>query len=170
MSNTQIVIGPNASLTATQALWVMASISAVALTVAAGFAVMGFWPILPFAGLELSALGAALWVSLRRNRYREVLVFDEQRVRIGFGWMGQGASAEIDWARGFTRVLLEQGLSRNSHSRLLLTSSGQSVQVGRCLSDDEREQLHGRIKNLLPPHWCASAGAVSHPGGAQAPV
>ena len=34
---------------------------------------MGFWPVVPFAGLEVGALGAAFWVSMRRNRYREVL-------------------------------------------------------------------------------------------------
>lgn len=153
MSDTQIVIGPNASLSTRQAALVLASVSFVGLTVAVGFALIGFWMILPFAGLELAALGTALWVSLRRNRYREVLRFERDRVRVGFGWMGQGASAEIDWARGFTRVVLEAGSNRNSHNRLYLTSSGQRIGIGRCLTDVEREALYRRIKGLLPPVW-----------------
>ena len=167
MSETQIIIGPNASLSVRQAVLVLASVSFVALTVAVGFTLMGFWPILPFAGLELAALGAALWVSLRRNRYREVLGFEGGRVTVGFGWMGQGASAEIDWARPFTRVVLEPGATRNRHNRLVLTSSGQRIVIGRCLTDAEREALHARIKSLLPPVWSARLAEVPDEGSAQ---
>lgn len=170
MSETQIIIGPNASLSVRQAALVLASVSFVALTVAVGFTLMGFWPILPFAGLELAALAGALWVSLRRNRYREVLGFEQDRVRVGFGWIGQGASAEIDWARSFTRVVLEPGETRNSHNRLYLTSSGQRIAIGRCLTDAEREALHARIKGLLPPVWNARLAVAPGEGSAQQSV
>lgn len=170
MSDTQIVIGPNASLSAAQAGWVMAAMTLVAMTVAVGFALMGFWPIVPFAGLEVGALGVALWVSLRRNRYREVLGFGHDRVTVGFGWMGQGATAEVDWARCFTRVVLEKAVTRNGHNRLFLTSSGQRIAIGRCLTDAEREALHVRIKSLLPPAWSASLGEVPGEGLAQRSV
>jgi uncharacterized membrane protein len=168
MLDTQIIIGPNASLSVRQAMFVMAGISTVALSVAVGFAVLGFWPLVPFAGLELAALGAALWVSLRRNRYREVLVFSGDRVRVGFGWSGQGAQAEIDWPRPFTRVLLEPGPHRNSPTRVVLACSGQRLSVGRCLTDAEREALHGRLKELLPPAWSARAVEAAGEGQPQA--
>lgn len=167
MSDTRIVIGPNASLSARQAVLALALVAVVSLVIAVGFTLVGFWPILPFAGLELAALGAALRVSLRRNRYREVLGFEGGRVTVAFGWMGQGASAEIDWARSFTRVVLEAGLNRNSHNRLYLTSSGQRIAIGRCLTDAEREALHARIKGLLPPVWSARLAEVPDEGSAQ---
>lgn len=167
-SDTRLIIGPNASLTPRQALWFMVSVSAVALTIAGAFAVQGFWPILPFAGLELSALGAALWVSLRRNRYREVIDFDGERVRIGFGWMQQGAAAELDWPRAWTRVELREGAHRHDPSELLLRHAGQAVRLGRCLTDAERERLGRRLKELLPPVWKCTAAA--EPGQAPAAV
>lgn len=170
MSDTQIVIGPNASLSVPQALWVMAGISTVSLLVAVGFALMGFWPILPFAGLELAALGAALRVSLKRNQYREVLTFEGQRVLVGFGWIGRGAAAQIDWPRAFTRVGLERGATRNSPSKVVLMNSGQRLYLGRCLTDAEREQLYLRIKSLLPPVWSARAVEKSGEGLAKASV
>ena len=157
MSDTQIVIGPNASLSARQAAWVMAGMGTVATAVAAGFAVLGFWPVVPFAGLELAALGAALWVALRRNRYREVLELKGGRVVVGFGMAGQGAAAQIDWPRPFTRVVLEPGATRNGPNRLVLSCSGQRLVLGRCLTDAERERLHRRLKDLLPPAWSARA-------------
>lgn len=167
MFDTQIVIGPNASLTPRQAVAVMAAVSAVALSVAVGFAVLGFWPILPFAGLELLALGAGLWVSLRRNHYREVLRFEGDRVQVGLGWLGRGAAAQIDWPRPFTRVQLELGATRHSPTRLLLTSSGQRLLLARCLTDTERELLYQRIKNLLPPVWSARLAEAPGEGSAK---
>ena len=70
--DTRLVIGPNASLTDRQALVFFAGMCGVCLTIAAVFAGVGLWPVLPFAGLELAALAAALWVVVQRNRYREV--------------------------------------------------------------------------------------------------
>ena len=62
-------------------------------------------PVLPFAGLELGAVGWALAVSMRRNRYREVVSFGEERVRIEFG-VADTTSAE----RHPTRLaIVEQG-------------------------------------------------------------
>lgn len=157
--DTRLILGPNASLTPRQACWFMASVSAVALTIAGVFAVQGFWPILPFAGLELSALGAALWVSLRRNRYREVIDFSGDRVRIGFGWVERGAVAEIDWPRAWVRVALVEDGHRHDPSQLQLRHAGQVVRLGRCLTDGERERLADRLKELLPPVWKATPAA-----------
>jgi len=38
----------------------------VALSIGIGFAVMGAWPVLPFVGLEVLALGAAFLCHARR--------------------------------------------------------------------------------------------------------
>jgi len=155
--DTRLVIGPNASLTPRQACWFMAAMSAVGLGIAGAFAALGFWPIVPFAGLELGALGLALWVSLRRNRYRELVDFDGDRVRVGFGWLERGAVAEIDWPRAWTRVELLPGANRSSPTELRLRQSGQVVRLGRCLTDEERERLCRRLMELLPPVWKATS-------------
>jgi len=149
--NTRLVIGPNASLTARQAGWFMASIGLLGLGIAVVFAALGFWPIFPFAGLELAALGAALWVSLRRNRYREVLRFDQEQLAVEFGTLDAGIRRRVVLPRSWTRVLLERGAHRNDPLRLWLMYAGQRVEVGRCLTDEERARLGERIKELLKP-------------------
>lgn len=147
--NTRLVIGPNASLTTRQALWFMASISVVGLGIAAVFTALGFWPVFPFAGLELAALGAALWVSLKRNRYREVLRFETDELAVEFGTLGVGVQRRVVWPRCWTRAILEPGAHRNDPLRLWLTYSGRRIEIGRCLTDQERERLCARIKELL---------------------
>ncbi|MGH8447546.1 MAG: DUF2244 domain-containing protein [Solimonas sp.] len=153
------MIGPNASLTVGQA-WL--SFGLMALTgfgIAGLMAARGLWPILPFAGLELGALGAALYVSVRRNAYREVIRLSEDEVRIEFGMLGRGVSATVTLSRHWTRVELEPGAHRNAPSRLHLCSAGQRVEIGRCLTDEEREQLQRRLRELLSPAWRNMPGA-----------
>jgi uncharacterized membrane protein len=45
---------------------VFAALAALTLAIAAAFAALGAWLILPFAGLEMLVLGAAFWITARR--------------------------------------------------------------------------------------------------------
>lgn len=153
-AESRLVIGPNASLSVRQAWWFMGVTSVLGLGIAVGMASIGFWPVIPFAGLELAALGAALYVSVRRNGYREVVVIGPEQVCVQFGMLGRGAVSTVRLQRGPTRVLLEPGGNRNAPNRLLLSSGGQVVRIGTCLTDDERRQLATRIRQLLTPAWC----------------
>jgi uncharacterized membrane protein len=159
MPTTRIVIGPNASLDLRGAAWFLGSLSALALTVAMVCVFMGFWPVLPFAGAELMAVTAAVWVSLRRNLYREVVSIADDRVRIEFGLAGVqgegGARSNVEFLRPWVRVMVEPGHRRHDPGRLLLCSSGQRVEIGRCLTEEERVALAARLKQLLSanPAW-----------------
>jgi uncharacterized membrane protein len=159
MWTSRIVIGTNASLDFRGAVWFLGSLSALALTVAMVCVYIGFWPVLPFAGAELMAVTAAVWVSLRRNRYREVLSLDESRLRIEFGVAGPqgrgGALSSVEFPRPWVRVVIEAGVNRHDPSHLLLCCSGQRVEIGRCLTDEEREALAFRLKELITvkPAW-----------------
>ena len=150
----RLVIGPNASLSVRQAWWFMAATSVMGVGIALCMASIGFWPVIPFAGLELAALGAALYASMRRNRYREVVVIGPRQVCVEFGMLGRGAVSTVQLRRSPARVLLEPGGNRNAPNRLILSSEGRAVRIGACLTDDERHQLAARIRQLLMPAWC----------------
>lgn len=152
-ADTRLVIGPNASLTDRQALAFFAGMCGVCLGIAATFAALGLWPVLPFAGLELGALGLALYVVVRRNRYREVIEFASARVRIEFGMVGQGARGSCEWPRSSTRVWLERGPHDTSPTRLVLACGSSQICIGACLTDAERETLLRRLKQLIQPAW-----------------
>jgi len=158
-----LVIGPNASLSKRQAWMFMGWLVTLSLSIGGFFALQGLWPILPFAGLELVAVGWALAHSLRRNAYREVLSFEAETIGIAFGMAGRGAGAEVRLSRSSTRVLLEAGPYRNSPSRLLLSCRGQTVELGRCLTDAERERIALRMRELIHPGWRATPVRQSAP-------
>lgn len=165
-ADTRLVIGPNASLTDRQALGFFAGMCGVCLTIAAVFAGLGLWPVLPFAGLELAALAAALWVVVQRNRYREVLEFDGQRLCVEFGITGEGVRGRCEWPRNGTRVWLERGPHETSPTRLVLAYGSAQLHIGSCLTDAERAALMMRLKELLHPAWTHAGSPESIRHGA----
>lgn len=166
LADTRVVIGPNASMSRGQAAGFFSGMCLICLGIASMFAARGLWPVLPFAGLELAALGAALVVVLKRNRYREVLWFEGEQLRVEFGMLGQGAHARCEWPRSLARVWIEQGPHPSSPTQLVLGCGEQRMMIGSCLTDAERAALARRLKELIHPAWVAAGkpnGAETHP-------
>ncbi|MGH8505588.1 MAG: DUF2244 domain-containing protein [Stenotrophobium sp.] len=158
------MIQPNASLGVVQAWFFMAGISVVTLTIAGFFAWQGFWPILLYAVLELAVLALAIVHALRGNRYRERLGFEDEVLRVEFGMAGHAPQMRLEMSRVWTQVRLLPGWYRNDPMKLLLVCSGQTLEIGRCLTDEERGRLCVRIKELLRPAWragIADAGSAA---------
>ncbi|NKF22206.1 DUF2244 domain-containing protein [Solimonas marina] len=154
-------------MTVRQAWLFFAMTAAVGFGIAGGMAAIGLWPILPFAGLELGALAVALIVSVKRNAYREVIRFSDDVVRIEFGMVGHGAASAVNLSRHWTRATLEPGPNRNAPTQLMLCSGAQQVEIARCVTDEEREQLFCRLQELLSPAWRTSPVAPQVPSRAR---
>ncbi len=143
---------PNSSLTPRATAWFYGSLAAVLLCVALGCAALGFWPVLPFAGLELAVLyGAVTWVQ-RRSDAREYIRVDDASVvveksyRTRRGRMERRACA---FQRPWMRIELRPGNPAHWPTRLLFRSRGRSVEVGAFLTDAERRGLKDRLAELL---------------------
>lgn len=143
----RILVSANCSLTPGMAVVFFLGVATGSLSVAMYFVWHGFWPVLPFAGLELAALGGALWLSQRRGRYREVISVFEDRVCVE---KGSGGPEEVfDMPRTWVRVVRERGRRRGHPGRLYLTSHGRRVEIGHPLTETERESLGRRVTELL---------------------
>lgn len=81
-----IVARPNRSATWHDNLRLMLLLSIPVFVIATGFALLGAWLILPFAGLELLALGAALYHVSRKLQYRHVITVSEDTVNVDKGY------------------------------------------------------------------------------------
>lgn len=148
---TTVVIAPNASLSRMQAVWFMVSISTVSLGVAIYLAFRGFWPVVPFAGLELLALAVALWVSMRDNKYREIVRVDGDEVTLEFGMLGDGARSRVTLPRSMIRVWSERRFAGEEH--LILSCGEQRFELGRCLGPQDRSSLVRRLREVFRPGW-----------------
>lgn len=143
----QLVIQPNASLTLGWALVFMASMCVLSFGIAGVLAWLGYWMVLPFAGLEMAALAAGLWWSMRDNVYREVVSVEADRVRVEAGRHGPETTWEFQ--RAWTQVRLQAGPHLTSPSRLWLGSHGRGCVLGRCLTEEEREAVAERLRQWV---------------------
>ena len=148
---------PNCSLTHRTATLFFLGIATVSLGIAGSFAAAGYWPILPFAGLELAALGAALVLSMRQGRMRELIRVDESNVTVRKSHGDQ--VHEYEFQRPWTRVHLQRSSAGNWPSRLSLRSMGRSVEIGSFLTDEERDGLRGRLTQVIGNPGVAAPGA-----------
>jgi uncharacterized membrane protein len=143
---------PNSSLTPRAAAFFYGSLVAIVLGVALGCAALGFWPVLPFAGLEIAVLyWAVKWVQ-RRAEAREYIRVDDASVRVEkCGRDRQGATRRVEYAfpRPWTQLELRAGRPAHWPSRLLFRSRGRSVEIGAFLTDGERRGLKNRLAELL---------------------
>jgi len=153
----QFVLRPNCSASPAQIRCFFAAIAAVSLSVASGFAALGFWPVLPFAGAELAFLWACLQCSAARTRETEVIRIDDATVAVD---RGRGAPrSRCTFQRAWARISLEPAPARLHPSRLVLGSHGRRVRLGAFLTDDERSSLARDLRAALAPGGCHPAGA-----------
>lgn len=145
----RIVIQPNCALSPSEGLLFFNVVAASSLSIAGVFVYLGFWPILPFAGVELALLGWGLWTSFRRADYREVISISEDRVIVE---RGVGSATEcMELPRHWTRIELRRPGAGRYHSRLMLRSGAQTHEVASCLTEGERQGLCRRLAELVGP-------------------
>jgi uncharacterized membrane protein len=140
-------LAPPCSLTPRSAAVFLSLLGGTTLSVAVFFAVQGFWPVLPFAGLEIGLLVWAVRASMRNGKRREVICITEETVTVE--WHGPQVDRVSVFPRHWVRVKLHAPLAALHPARLLLESHGRCCEVGRFLTEDERRGLAVRLKQLV---------------------
>ena len=118
-------------------------------------ATRGFWMVLPFAGLEIAALFAGMYVVSHACRRCQVVSVDTGRVTVEKGReRGRladqgGPETRIEFARDWVRVELAPASKRWHPRRLWIGASGRRVEIGEFLVDEEKAALAARLKRML---------------------
>jgi uncharacterized membrane protein len=141
------VIAPNQSMSWKELLWAYCAIAGVSLAIAVYFWVQGLTLVLPFSGLELLALGAALYITAWRGGAREVITITVDSVHVETG--RTGPQLRHDFQRYWTRVVLRRPWVAWYPSKLLLCSRGREIEVGRFLNEEERRGLAQILQSAI---------------------
>lgn len=120
----------------------------VSLVIGLAYFHIGLTLVLPFCGLEMLALGAALYVTSWRGSIREVITVDEKSVAIERG--REKPVQRHEFQRPWTRVVLERSGGWYP-SRLLIRSHGRQVEIGRFLNEEERRGLAEALGKIITP-------------------
>ena len=143
----RIQLTPNCSLTTQAAVLLFGAICTVSFGIAGTLAAFGLWPVFPFAGLEMAALGWALVLSLRRRHYSQTIVVSEERIAIDTRFRKQ--QEQVEFSRHWAQVKLRGADTHLHPSRLTIESHGRSYEVGSFLTEEERRALAKRLMRLV---------------------
>jgi uncharacterized membrane protein len=140
-------LAPRHSLTPRTARIFIAVVASTTFGIACLFTVLGYWPVLPFAGLEIALLVWAVRASIRSGLERETITITADSVTIEH--RGSGSEWTSVFPRHWSRVTLHAPMAALHPSRLMVESSGRACEVGRFLTEDERRSLAVRLKQLV---------------------
>ena len=141
------VLRPHRSASWQDNLMLVACVAMLAVPIAVGWAVVGFWPILPLCGLELAFLTIGLYLVNHSLLAQEVITIDADQVVIEAG--RRQIERRFDLGRHWAQVLLQRPRRRTQASRLIIRSHGRAVELGRFLTDPERSELADDLRALL---------------------
>jgi uncharacterized membrane protein len=122
-------------------MFVFGSLTVFLLVIAAGFAMTGAWLIIPFAGLEIAALGTAACMILRRAGDFERLVFRGDRILVEV--RERGLARQFEFHRGWARLVTGESGS------VALRSHGRTVEIGRYCCAEGRQALARELRGRL---------------------
>ena len=143
----QFVIRPNRSLTRRQLQLVFVAIAAFCLGIASVFAVLGMWPVLPFAGAEVIAVGVGFYLSAMGGRETEVVSVRSDRVAVEKGRRQVRQRWELQ--RAWAQIRLLPPRIRWYPTRLVIRSHGSEVELGGFLNEEERRRLAGELQKAI---------------------
>jgi uncharacterized membrane protein len=141
------MVMPNRAMLWQHIMMIYLLISGVTISIAFGFFTQGLTLILPFAGLELLALGVVLYISAWRSNIKEVVNVTEEKIRIEIGRNAPEKTYELD--KAWAKVVLERSWNNWYPSRLLLRSHGRQFEIGKFLNEQERQCLEVELKKVI---------------------
>jgi uncharacterized membrane protein len=130
----------NCSISPAGLAGVFAALACVVVAIGAGFAFVGAWLVLPFAGLEVLLLGSAYVVYARRAADYERIELDSGRLTVEVGQAQKTSRYEMDACRA--RVRLEE-------ERVLLLGAREQLELGRHLDADSRARFADELQKRL---------------------
>lgn len=133
----------NCSLTPAQMGLLYASLCVVSLGIATFFWFQGAVMVLPFAWLELAAVGFAFMAYARHAADREHILLEGQRLVVEFENAGRLERAEFDRAS----VRVEPGA--DDRSLIEVSGRGKRMSVGRYLRPELRPALARELRQAL---------------------
>mgnify|MGYP002336357688 FL=1 len=143
----EFVSCPNRSLSPKQQQRVFWVVAIPCIVIAVVFAGLGYWLVLPFAGLEIGLLAWAFERLRRHDGDYESITIDGDRLDLAWRYAGETGHREFNthWAQA--ECVCEQHQNR---CRFRVRSHGESIELGRFLNDQDRIKLAQSVRaNLL---------------------
>ena len=149
------VIRPNGALNRRRLPLLYALLVVVCLGIALRFAFLGYWMILPFAVLDMAGVGLVLYLIALNAAYRERVIVGPEHVVVRH--VEKRNRQSWRFPAHWVQIHLDQPRHQWYLPRLLIGCKGTWVELGRCLTKDEKESLAKSIGNQIREHASSAA-------------
>ncbi len=157
---TRIVLTPNRSMSWRGNQLFLLSMIVLSGLIGTGFALMGAWVILPFAGLEMAALGSALYYVSWKLSYQEVLTLSAQQLLLEKGVYRPRQSWRFE--RDQVSLSIETENHPWSSPGIKIRHRQQLIVLGEFLNRADCKKLLGELRALgVPTRTHGQAGRQS---------
>ena len=142
----RIIAKPNCSLSSKEQLGVVVLIASLSFIIATGFFIAGAWLVLPFAGLEVLAVGFAFYyINCHSGDYESITIEGD---KLAIEKHSYKKTSEIVFNRYWARVMLRD--LPGGDQALLLRSHGKEVEFGRYfMNNDQRLALAKQLQKRI---------------------
>ena len=140
-----ISLSPNSSLVGIYRIIFLSSITLVCGGIAVIFYFLGAALILPFAGLELSILFIAFYLSFKWSSKKEKIYISQDIVKVERG----ANKAEYSWKEFRTFTYFKIKKEKDKTIRLSFRSKGQDIVIGEFLNEDDKKILRDEITSII---------------------
>jgi uncharacterized membrane protein len=139
-------LAPHCSLSPRGAQVFFAAVCVPTFGIAGAATVLGFWPVLPFAGAEMLLLAWALYTNMQRRFEHETIDVSETQVVVEYS---RGKTRRFEFPRHWARVKIRRPKSPLHRSQLVIESHGRALEVGQFLPEEERHRLAAELRRLI---------------------
>ena len=143
----RIIARPNCSASWRANKLVLLMLAVPSLGAAVAFTLLGAWPILPLAGLEMLALGCALYYVSWKQQYRHVITVSGDAVRIDKGFYAPRESWTFDRREAGLSITPER--HPWDGPELSVQGRHEQVSVGEFLGRDDCLELARLLREEL---------------------
>ena len=140
-----ISLSPNSSLVGIYRIIFLSSITLVCGGIGVIFYFLGAALILPFAGLELSILFIAFYLSFKWSSKKEKIYISQDIVKVERGVN----KAEYSWKEFRTFTYFKIKKEKDKTIRLSFRSKGQDIVIGEFLNEDDKKILRDEITSII---------------------
>jgi uncharacterized membrane protein len=138
-----VILKRNCSISPAALLRVFALVAVVSMAIGLGFAAAGAWMILPFAGIEVLALGIAFLVNGRHAGDYERIAGSGGRLTVEI------ASGAQVWRHEFDARTAKVEFRDGGATGIVLRDTAQAVALGRHLDADSRAGFGAELARRL---------------------
>lgn len=146
-TTTRVLVQGNMSSTWNANLLLAGALAFVCLGIGIAMAVMGYWLILPFAGLEVIFFTACLHRTLKKLSRREVITIDDHSIMLEWGY--NKADTSVCLPRYWSKLRYQRPKKPLDIGSVSLHAHGKRYTLGTSLGRAEKQVLYAELKSIL---------------------